>query len=112
MKTKRRKKKKRARLQPRFFIIIFIALIAGGIFQQIEIRNQDDTMTNFHGWLANEVEEYISRRENMAVIWEFEYSDTIEPTRIMGQSIQPGRIIGNEAVVVSVTVSRGQEVLE
>lgn len=107
---KKRKRKKRNRLRPRFFIIIFVILISGGIFYQVNSRNQPDTMPNFHGWLAHEVEEYLAARPNMSVIFQFEHSDTVEPTRVMAQSLQPGRLIGDEAVVVSVTVSLGKEV--
>ena len=109
MANKKRRKKK-TRVKPRFFIIIFIGLIAGGIFYQVNTRNQEHAMTNFHGWLASEVDEYVSRRPNMSVIFEFEHSDTLEPTRVMSQSVSPGRVVGDEPVVVLVTVSLGKEV--
>jgi len=107
---KNRKRKKKTRVKPRFFIMIFMGLIAGGIFYQVNSRTQDDAMPNFHGWLVSDVEAFAYERPNMSVMVEWEHSSTIPPTRVMSQSIQPGRIIGNEAVVVSVTASLGQEV--
>jgi len=105
-----KRKQKKTRVKPRFFIIIFIGLIAGGIFYQVNGRNQEEAMPNFHGWLSTDVEAFVYEQPNMSVMFEFEHSPTIEPTRVMSQSIEPGRIIGGEAVVVSVTISLGQEV--
>ena len=110
MKAKKRKRRKRIRLQPRFFVILFTLFIFGGLFYQVRDHNPEYSMTNFHGWLASEVEEYVRNRPNMGLIFEVAHSDAIEPTRVMGQSIQPGRVIGDEAVVVSVTISLGKEV--
>ncbi|MCL1950653.1 MAG: PASTA domain-containing protein [Turicibacter sp.] len=105
-----KKRKKRLRLQPRFFIIIFMGLIIGGIIYQADIRNQSRVMPNLHGWLASEVQEYLGERPNVSVIFEYEHSDIVEPTRVISQSLKPGRVIGDEAVVVSVTISLGSEV--
>ena len=105
METKKRRKR---RLKPRFFTVIFSILIAILLFRFFFGRHQEVVMPNFHGWESVDVMDFVSRYDNVSVIFELVYSSTVPPTRVISQSVQPGVSLSDGDIQLIVEVSKGE----
>jgi len=103
----KRKKQKKYLLKPRFFCLIFSILLIGGVSYHLLTSNQENELPNFYGWLAEDVMEFAKVRDNISIIYELDYSETVPPTRVISQSLHPGTELGSEPVVLTVRVSKG-----
>ena len=107
MATKKKIKKKRYRLKPRFFSILFaISIIINITFFFLRARG-DETMPNLHGWSSDDVLVFEEEHDNISIIFELVYSNDVIPTRVVSQSIQPGTNIADTNIVMTVEVSKG-----
>jgi beta-lactam-binding protein with PASTA domain len=99
--------KKKARLRPRFFSMILIIAITvlSVYFVWYGNRNQ---LPNLHGWASTDVLTFAADND-IEVIFEFVYSDTVAPTLVSSQSVQPGTMMTDDMVVM-VEISKGTKV--
>ena len=113
MENKKKKKiRKRYKLKPRFFcIIISFLIIIGGIYK-ISGSVQANELPNFYGWDAEAIMTFEEEHPNLSIIYEFVYSETVRPTRVINQSIQPGIELGDSPLIITVQISKGLPVSE
>lgn len=109
-KIKRRVKKKRIRLKPRFYLIVFLMLLAGATLFHVLTADHQSQMPSMLGWTTDEVLEFESRHPEISIIFDFDYSDQVLPARVMSQSIAPGTTIGPHPLVMQVEISKGTRV--
>jgi beta-lactam-binding protein with PASTA domain len=99
--------KRRVRFRHRFFSMILMIIISVLVVYLVwyQKRNQ---LPSLHGWASSDV--LIFARDNdIEIVFEFVYSDTVSPSLVSGQSVQPGTIINDDMVVV-VEISKGIQV--
>ena len=99
--------KKKARFRPRFFSIVLMMaiMILSVYFVWYGQRNQ---LPNLHGWASTDMLAF-ARDHEIEITVEFVYSDTVSPTLVSGQDVQPGTMMTDQMVVV-VEISKGIEV--
>jgi len=99
--------KKKAKFRPRFFsLILMMAIIVLSVY--FMWYGNRDQLPNLHGWASTDVLAFAGENE-IEVAFEFVYSDTIAPTLVSGQDVQPGTVITDQMVVV-VEISKGIQV--
>lgn len=106
------KKRKKYRLNAKFYCWIFIFGILMILSFSIKSAIQFNTVPNFHGWSAESVMKYDKEHENITIIYELVYSYDILQNRVMDQSIKPRTPIGEDPLVLTVTVSKGIPVMD
>lgn len=109
---KETKKRKKYRLNAKFYCWIFLFGIIGALIFNVKYSIQSNTLPNFHGWSAEEVMKYDQQHESITVIYELVYSYDILQNRVMEQSIKPRTMIGKDPLVLTVTVSKGAPVMD
>lgn len=107
-----KKKKKKYRLNAKFYCWIFTFSIIVMLGYGIKSIIQFNTIPNFYGWTADEVMKFHEKHENITVIYELVYSYDILQNRVMEQSIKPRTKVGQDPLVLTVTVSKGSPVMD
>ena len=111
MEKKKKKKKKQVRkrykLKPRFFCLIFSVLIIAVLIYKFLIPTSVNELPNFYGWTTEAVMSFESEQPNISIIYEMVYSETVRPTRVVSQSLQPGTEIGEHPLIIVVEISKG-----
>jgi len=108
MQKKTTKKKTRTRLTAKTYSILLstiIIIIIGLFFLR---RNQSSQMPNFHGWYSKDVIEFASDF-GFIVEYDFVYSETVAPTRVISQTVNPGTQI-TPNLYLFIEISKGREV--
>lgn len=107
-----KKKKKKYRLNAKFYCWIFIFSIIGMLGYGLKSIIQFNTIPNFYGWSADQVMKFDEKHENITVIYELVYSYDILQNCVIEQSIKPRTKIGQDPLVLTVTVSKGNPVMD
>jgi len=102
------KKRRKRRLKPRFFTVIFSILIAVLLFRFFSGEHQEAVMPNFHGWESVDVIDFVGRHDNVTVTFELVYSSEVPPTRVARQSIAPGVSLTDVDDQLIIEVSKGE----
>lgn len=99
--------KKKVKLRPRFYsMFLTMAIIISTVYLLwYSNRNQ---LPNLHGWASIDVVT-LARTHDIEVTFKFVYSDTVAPTRVTSQSVQPGTLMADD-MVVTVEISKGIKV--
>ena len=70
-------------------------------------RNQN-RLPNLHGWASTDVLAF-AEDNNIEVVFEFVYSDTVAPTLVSNQGVQPGTMMYDDLFLM-VEISKGVQV--
>jgi len=71
--------------------------------------NGSNQLPNFHGWVVQDVLDFIENNENLTVNFELVHSEDMIPARVVSQSYPPGMTI-EESMTITVEISLGIEV--
>ena len=108
----KKKKRKKYRLNARFYCWIFGLSIAIALVINAKSTLKLHTIPNFHGWPADEVMKYDESHENISIIYELAYSYDVLQNCVMEQSIKPRTKIGDDPLILTLQVSKGFPVME
>lgn len=108
----KKRKRKKYRLNARFYCLIFGLCTIVALIINIKSTLEFNTIPNFHGWSADEVMKYDQKHENISVIYELAYSYDVLQNRVMEQSIKPRTKVGDDPLILTVYVSKGYPVME
>ena len=103
----KKKKRKKYRLNARFYCWIFGLSIAIALVINAKSTLKLNTIPNFHGWPADEVMKYDESHENISIIYELAYSYDVLQNCVMEQSIKPRTKIGDDPLILTLQVSKG-----
>lgn len=108
----KKKKRKKYRLNARFYCWIFGLCIAVAFIINTKTTLELNTIPNFHGWTADDVMKYDESHDNISIIYELVYSYDVLQNRVMNQSVKPRTKIGDDPLILTVQVSKGYPIME
>ena len=107
-----KKKRKKYRLNARFYCLVLSLGIIVALFMNVSATLRLNTIPNFHGWSTKKVMQYEKDHENILMIYDLEYSYDVIQNCVIEQSIKPRTKISNDPLILTLKVSKGRPIMQ